>query len=239
MQSKINAIKHNPFENPVFIKDEESEALAYVRNTCSSMIKGLIAEISQSSEEEIKSILELSVKKKDLPDYFLQIPQSRSNLAAVTQLFFEYLDAEFDSLDSLDDGSSPNFEQILIEDSASLTVDIIDELMILEHITSKSIRRFDVELRNLSGRFNTLATTDVNIENLPIGPKKLTECFCRALKGSGYDMGMRRVYTRLFEKCVLMKMAFIYRSIGKTLESRGIHTTEDQLLAQLSGAIVN
>ncbi len=239
MQSKINAIKHNPFENPAFIQDEESEALAYVRRTCPLMIKGLMAEISQCSEEEIESILELSVKKKDLPDYVRQIPQSRINLVEVSQLFFEYFDAEFDSLYSLDGEASPNFEQILIEDSASLTVDIIDELMILEHITNKSIRRFEDELRNLSGRFATFATTDVNLENLPIGPKKLTECFCRALKAAGYDMGMRRVYTRLFEKCVLMKMAFIYRSIDKALESRGIHVTEDQLLAQLSGAIVN
>ncbi|WP_369602214.1 DUF1631 domain-containing protein [Hahella sp. SMD15-11] len=194
-----------------------------LRDRVTETLRGALQTLMDRADDALFELADKAATNADQTRFFDAMRILRLNRQAIEGRFFQAFNQGF-RLEGVQRGASALREKALDMDSLSLVDNDQLELNVaVESMASRLKADAGQSLDHLLIRLDALVTDQsVDDDNNPLGPLALARHFAQALESCEWDIRVRLVLLKLFERHVLKIMPDVYKDANAFLVAQGV-----------------
>jgi len=195
------------------------------RNIASKFLPALLQRMLDNADDTLFDLADKAQSDQEQNNYFDAMRELRITRQTLETNFRSHLNANFDKfLFSSGSGQPAKSETELDSDEMSLVDEIdLEESLAITGMVAKIKSRYPRELYAIEQRFqNILNNTNLDIDQIPVGPKAICLAFDEGLKSLNCDVKVKLIVYKLFDKHVLVNLQPLYDEINVLFITAGI-----------------
>jgi len=199
--------------------------LSESRNIASKFLPALLQRMLDNADDILFELADKAKSDQDQNNYFDAMRELRITRQTLETSFRSHQNANFDKfLFSSAPGQSVMSETEFDSDEMSLVDEIdLEESLAITGMVAKIKSRYPRELYAIEQRFqNILNNTNLDIDQIPIGPKAICLAFDEGIKSLNCEVKVRLIIYKLFDKHVLANLQPLYDEINVLFVTAGI-----------------
>lgn len=197
-------------------------ALTLVRENAGIQIKKHLQDLFTSADDVLFEMADRATSNSEQNSLFEAMRDLRLKRKSLERGFFQGLFDRFNQLNQRSIGRR-RVEEIPNIDNLSLVQnDELEESVALETMIAKVMGAEVQPLTQLSARLGHLLQRKISNDENPLGPKSLATAFLESSTILGFDIQIKLIILKLFEKSVLDNIHGLYQACNEQLIKEGV-----------------
>lgn len=206
-------------------------AVQKIHEQAVSNIKESLQQLFSSADDVLFEMADRASTNAEQNSMFEAMRDLRLKRKKLEEGFFQALTGNFQDLSQRSIGRKRKSSQHSPETLALVQNDELEESVAVDSMVSKVMANSEQSLTLLSTRISHLVERKINSEDNPLGPRLLASSFLEACTILGFEIRIKLIILKLFEKSVLNPIDELYDSCNEILIKAGVlpslTTTED------------
>lgn len=220
MQSEAKVV---PFKNNFATSVSAlAPAMQKVHEHATGKIKESLQQLFSSADDVLFDMADRASTNAEQNSMFEAMRDLRLKRKKLEESFLHNLTESFCTLSQRSIGRKRKPEVHSIENLSLVQNDELEESVAVDSMVSKVLTNNVNELTLLSARFSQLADRKLGNDDNPLGPRLLANSFLEACTILGFEIQIKLIILKLFEKSVLNPVDELYDSCNEILIKAGI-----------------
>lgn len=196
--------------------------LIQLRDTSSLQIKKHLQELFTLADDSLFVMAERATSNSQQNALFEAMRDLRLKRKNLERSFMQELADNFSQLCQRSIGRRKQTEQPSMDSLSLVQNDELEESVAIDTMTNKVMNRDMVALNHLTSRISQILQRNISVEDNPLGPKALSTAFLEACNILGFDIEIKLIILKLFEKALLDNIQDTYQDANELLVKAGV-----------------
>lgn len=208
------------------------DALQKVHQHCASQLQCSLQQLFSSADDVLFDMAERASTNAEQNSMFEAMRDLRLKRKKLEQAYLASVLSSFHNLGQREIGRKRKAQEHSIESLALVQNDELEESVAVDSMVSKVLSNNANALGLLSARFSQLTERKISDDDNPLGPRQLAGNFLEACTILGFEIQIKLIILKLFEKSVLNPVDQLYDSCNEILIKSGVLPELTSLAAQ-------
>lgn len=197
-------------------------SLIQVRESSALQIKQQLQELFTSADDVLFEMADRATSNSEQNSLFEAMRDLRLKRKNLERGFFQGLFDKFNLLSQRSIGRRRPEQELNIDNLSLVQNDELEESVALETMIAKVMGAEVQPLTQLSARVGHLLQRKISNDENPLGPKSLATAFLESCTILGFDIQIKLIILKLFEKAVLDNIHGLYQTCNEQLINAGV-----------------